>query len=443
MTDLMSIGASGLRAYRDALGTTSDNIANAQSPGYVRRTLQLSDAPAGGDVRFYSGSTTPGGVMVGGVQRSVDQWLVEDARSSAGGAERSAARLAWLQAGERGIDDGAAGVGQSLTGMFNAADTLASDPASTANRQAFLQSVATTVDAFQRTAGQLASVGSGITTAAQAGVDQVNRDVAALQRVNDGLLRARPGSTGQASLMDERDRLLDSLSGALPVTVSFNDQGAASVRVGGSGGPVLLDGSSVGQLAVSVAAGGTIGFSVSGTAIAPASGSLSGLASAAATVAAQRTSLDQLAGQFASEVNAAHQKGTDANGAAGGALVSFGGTADTLTAVALTADQVAAADSSGDNGNMLAFGSLRGANGTEQGWAQMVSSQAQAVAAAKAEDAAASTRRDGANAARSELTSVDLDHEAAELLRFQQAYEGSARVIQVARETFQSILSAF
>jgi flagellar hook assembly protein FlgD len=72
-----------------------------------------------------------------------------------------------------------------------------------------------------------------------------------------------------------------------------------------------------------------------------------------------------------------------------------------------------------------------------------ISSQAQAAAAARAQDAAATTRREGAFAARDSVSEVDLDHEAAELLRFQQAYEGAARIIQVARETMQSILSVF
>ena len=46
----------------------------------------------------------------------------------------------------------------------------------------------------------------------------------------------------------------------------------------------------------------------------------------------------------------------------------------------------------------------------------------------------------GAVAARDAVSAVDLDAEAVELLRFQQAYQASARVIQVARETMQSIL---
>ena len=442
MTDLMSIGASGLRAYRDALGTTSDNIANAQTAGYVRRTTRLAESAGSGDMPLYRAQTSPGGVLVDGVQRSVDEWLVEDSRTSIGSAERASARLQWLQAGERALDDGENGVGQSLTAMFNAADTLAADPTNTAWRLSFLQSVGNAVDAFRATAAELQSVSGGIATAASAGVDQANSDVAALQRVNEALLRSRDGSTNQASLMDERDRLLDSLSGALPVSITLDAHGAATVRVIGSSGPALLDGPSIAQLGVTAAPGGTLSLTLAGGMIAPSSGSLSGLAAAASTISDERSALDQLASQFATQLNTAHQAGKDLNGNPGGPLVSFGGTAASLAAMSLAPGDVAAADAVSDNGNLLSFAALRGAGGTEQGWAQMVSAHAQSVSAAKAQDSAASTRRDGALSARAELSGVDLDHEAAELLRFQQAYEGSARVIQVARETFQSILQA-
>jgi flagellar hook-associated protein 1 FlgK len=270
----------------------------------------------------------------------------------------------------------------------------------------------------------------------------VNSDVAALQRVNQGLLRARDGSTNQASLMDERDQLLDSLSGSLPISVTMDAHGAATVKVGSSNGPVLLDSGTTGNLALTVASDGNLSLNVSGTAIAPTTGSLSGLTAAAATIADHRSNLDQLAAQFASDINGANAAGTDANGNPGGPLVSFGGTADSLNAIALTPDKVAAADASSDNGNMLAFSNLRGPTGTEQGWNQLVGANAQTVAAATAENSAASTRHDGAMAARDAVSGVDLDHESADLLRFQQAYEGSARVIQVAKETFQSILNA-
>ena len=53
---------------------------------------------------------------------------------------------------------------------------------------------------------------------------------------------------------------------------------------------------------------------------------------------------------------------------------------------------------------------------------------------------AQSAMRNSAIAERTAATGVNIDEEAVDLIRFQQAYQASTRVIQVARETLQSIL---
>lgn len=443
MTDLLSIGASGLRAYRDALGTTSDNIANAQTAGYVRRTVRLEEAVGGGSSPMYVASVAPGGVLVDGIQRSIDQWLVEDSRVSISNADRSGSRLTWLGATERALNEGPYGVGSATTSVFNSADSLAADPSNLSARMAFIEAVATAAGTFRGTAEKLNSVASGIADAAAANINQVNSDVAALNRVNEGLLRAREGSTSHASLLDERDRLLDSLAGALPIKVSYNAQGAAAVSVSTSSGSLqLLNGPLSSNLSVAAGPDGRLTFALGGTQFESGSGSLAGLRAAADTNAEKREQLDQLASQFANELNSAHQSGYDSNGNPGQPLLSFSGSALSLVAAALSPSQIAAAGASSDNANVLAMSGLRGMGGVEQGWTQLAAVHAQAVASATAENSAASSRREGALQARGELSGVDLDREAAELLRFQQAYEASARVIQVAREAFQSILNA-
>jgi len=47
-----------------------------------------------------------------------------------------------------------------------------------------------------------------------------------------------------------------------------------------------------------------------------------------------------------------------------------------------------------------------------------------------------------AEAAKSEVSGVNLDEEAADLLRFQQAYQAAAQVINVANSLFDSLLNA-
>ena len=61
MTDLLGIGYSGLKAYSRALSTVGDNIANAQTPGYARRRLEMMEPVSGSDSLFYRGSVNPAG----------------------------------------------------------------------------------------------------------------------------------------------------------------------------------------------------------------------------------------------------------------------------------------------------------------------------------------------------------------------------------------------
>src|SRR3546814_5311193 len=138
--------------------------------------------------------------------------------------------------------------------------------------------------------------------------------------------------------------------------------------------------------------------------------------------------------EFAGQLNAAHQAGFDAAGNAGAAVFTCAAAA-TLTVAALTPDQVAAADATSSNGNMLGFGAMRGADDPESLWSGHLAAQAQTTASARAQNAAATTRADAAAAARAEVSEIDLDREAGDLLRFQQAYSAAARTIPVARET--------
>jgi len=440
MSDLLGIGYSGLKAYSRALATVGDNIANAQTPGYARRRLEMMEAVGGGNSIFYRGNTNPGGVDIRGLDRSVDQWLIEDSRITSGDAERSATKLSWLDKVEGALSDETNGIKTGLTRLYTTADQLTADPSNRTLRAQFLQSVDDIASGFRTAANQLDKMGEGIEGAATSAVDQFNADLNALEQINIGLRKSRPGSTNEASLLDERDRLLDKLSSHAGVSATFDNNGAVTLRAAGSG-DLLVGGGVVNPISVTAAPDGRLSYSVGGSPLAISTGSLAGLAEGANHVADQRVVLDTLATDFASQINAAHQAGTDATGNPGQPLFT-GTSAATLTATALTPDQVAAADASGSNGNMLALGAMRGANDPEARWSGHMATQAQTVASARAQDAAAATRADAAAAARDGVSQVDLDTEAAELLRFQQAYSAAARTIQVARETMQTLLSS-
>ena len=76
----------------------------------------------------------------------------------------------------------------------------------------------------------------------------------------------------------------------------------------------------------------------------------------------------------------------------------------------------------------------------QAGWTALIATHGNLLAATKSENTTAQSRSDQAVAAREAVSGVDLDMEAADLLRIQQAYSASAKILQVAKETIDSIL---
>src|SRR3546814_8711176 len=80
MSDLLSIGASGTNAYRAALAAISENISNADTPNYARRSIRMSESAVSTSTSaYYSPGANFGGVEIAGVVRATDPYL--DARS--------------------------------------------------------------------------------------------------------------------------------------------------------------------------------------------------------------------------------------------------------------------------------------------------------------------------------------------------------------------------
>jgi flagellar hook-associated protein 1 FlgK len=72
----------------------------------------------------------------------------------------------------------------------------------------------------------------------------------------------------------------------------------------------------------------------------------------------------------------------------------------------------------------------------------MVAAISVPLAETRVREEAARGNRDAAAEAVAAAAGVDLNREAADMLRFQQAYQANARLIQTARETFEAILNS-
>ncbi len=436
---MMSIAASGVRAYQGALTTVSENIANVATPGYSRRASNVSEVVAPG-----VGSGL--GVHVNGVSRAADPYRAADVRRAGADLARTTTGVQWLSRIESALGD--AQLGQRLTSFFGAVTTLAADPSAIAPRAAMLESAKGVAQAFTATGSRTDGLIEELDATAIDAARQLSSLADGLARINDNLARVDPGSDAAANLADQRDRALEQMSAIADVNVTIDSFGRAAVRVGGNTGPFLVNGTQPGSVSYARDQNGGVVFTLTSNSQASTFGATGGALGGIADVASRLTDTRQLLGviatDFVTQVNTVQGQGRDLDGVPGTALFSQAA-GDPLQVGVATDDprKIAAAAVGGgtrDNGNLALLTALRTSGNYEGRATDLAADNASALSARRTVAEAQEAIHASAVTARDAASGVNLDSEAVDLMRFQQAYQASSRVIQIARETLQSIL---
>lgn len=442
-SDLLSIGASGARAARAALDVTAQNIANAATEGYVRRSTALQEVARASGVGN-AGDISLSGVRVSGVIRAADLYRAAEVRRTAGDAARAGTELQELENLESAIER--SGLFDAVAGFEASLHAVAAYPVEPGLRAAVLSGAERVAGAFAIAADSLTAAGDNSRALAQADVDRFNASAGELARINAALPRAGQGSAEAAHLADQRDRLLADMADKADIAVAIDPAGRARVTMGGAAGLVLVDGNVAQSLAMATAADGTIGFSLGGAQLGLTAGSLAGRAQALDRTAAEVLRLDTLANDMAGQVNAVQLAGVALDGSPGQPMFSGNGAANLRLALASGDDLATAPAGAGaasrDPANVRAMIAALGNGGanTAGGVNTQLLDLSSAIAARKVTGEALTAIAGSARMALDRYSGVDLDREATELIRFQQAFQASGRVMQVASDLFDTMI---
>jgi flagellar hook-associated protein 1 FlgK len=442
-SDLYGIGVSGARAYQAAMGAIANNIANTDTPGYSRRIIELKESPAGsGTTIFYRSGMAYGGAVIGKVVRFSDDYLDTAARNTGNMLANADQRARWMSDIQTALNDGSLGVGQRMTAMFSSVERLASNPTDTTLRTNVLFAFEQVNTAFKQSRTELLAIKDGVGQAAKNEVATLNDALQQLADANEGLRRSPDGTAAHVALLDSRDQALSVITKRLNVSIEYGANDAATVSYGSD---ILVENVAAKSMSVAQAADGTLTYAIEGTPVAsPTGGSLAGLSISATTTRDRIASLDSLAAQYVTDINNWHAGGRTAAGANGGPMLSIGADAGTLDVLITDPAAIAGAAPGGAaNGNLIAINTIRGTGSVEDKWVGMISTHGNIVQATLAEQNAASSRDTMAQAARADVSGINLDREAADLLRYQQAYQACARIIQVANQVMDSLFQAF
>lgn len=439
--DILQIGKTGALAARSALEVTAQNIANASNPEYTRRSLALSEVVGTGSVRFFT-DTAYAGTRVDRVLRTASTFLQEQARLSSSDLARAEAGLEGIIGAESAIEQ--SGIFPAIVEFEAALAQLQADPFSGSLRAAALESARSLAETIRLGDQGLNRSADLVANAAAADVGSLNLAAGELARINAAIARSQPGTAGHAALLDRRDAQLSVMARASGITVNYGADGTASVRLGDAGGPLLVDTVTTQTLAMTVNGDGTIALSIGGLAFDPLAGSLAGRIEAAISLRDTATGLDGLAAMVITLVNDAQANGTALDGSAGQPIFS-GSTAADIAVVLADGAGIAAAPAgapagSRDGGNLAQLRNALAVNGPAARADSILSALANAV---QSRTIARDTLQVIAVNAQSSLqaeTGIDLDEEAANLVRFQQAFQASGRIMQVASDIFDTIL---
>ncbi|WP_374571785.1 flagellar hook-associated protein FlgK [Phenylobacterium sp.] len=219
----MKTATSGLVAAQTALRTVSDNIANVNTPGYVRKAVDQSQLVVDGRGM---------GVAINGIKRVTDQYLQLASLTASSDASRWDITAQYLDNAQSlfGDPSGDNFFFSRLDDIWSAFSTAADDPSSSLARG---QSVAAMQD-FLSEAGrindQLSELGRTVDSQITADVSRINDLLTQINNLNTDISRAKLVNADGSGAENIQSNLIDELSTLMNVQVSQRDEGGVTVR---------------------------------------------------------------------------------------------------------------------------------------------------------------------------------------------------------------------
>jgi flagellar hook-associated protein 1 FlgK len=433
----MQTSLRGLIAQQRMLDTTGHNIANASTLGYSRQEALLSASLAQQvTVSGSSGATGAhigSGVDVQGFRRVRDTFLDAQYRAQNTNVSDWKARAEGLDSAELSLNEPSdTGINGQLTKFWQAWSDLSKSPDNEAAKQALVQKAGALTDSIYSVRSQMAAAQSAATgqyddIAGPGGaVEKISTELAGL---NKTISQSLVNGDAPNDLMDRRDLLIDQLSQYGQVSVEQLDTGSTNVSfVDGTSGttyPIVTD--QTANWAGPPAGGWSPGGQMGG---------LLAIGKPGGTIDGYLNSIDSFASSLATSVNNAY----------GGTFFDTGTPAGSTIAVAAPIQAAPASirsgtGASGSSDIALAVSKLSGDPTVDGAYKAFVAKVGGDLNESTRMQANAQVLADSVENRRQSVAGVSMDEEMSNLVRFQRAYQASARAMSTMDEMLDVLIN--
>jgi|HubBroStandDraft_6_1064221.scaffolds.fasta_scaffold04378_8 flagellar hook-associated protein 1 FlgK len=447
----LAIALSGLTAEQGALEATSNNVANVNTPGYSREVPVLATS----DPIVVSPLTLGSGVNLETIESVRDSILESQIQQETQTQGKLSSLVSQLSQTQTSFTITTGNIGTAISNFFDSINQLSTSPADLSLRQGVLTAAGNLATAFNVAANNLTAQRTNLNQSVQQIVGQVNQLTTQIAQLNGQISNIENAGESAGTFIDQRTQLIDQLSSLVDVSVIPSNN---TLTLTTASGTALVAGQQSFQLSTGLDSSGvqhilSEGSDITATLI---SGQLGGVLEARdQQIPGIQTQLDALASGLANAVNGVQTSGYALNGnpSTGDNLfspppASGTGSAASLS-VAITDPALIAASSdgtSGSNGNAETIYALRnqtvvdGQSPTDY-YSGIVFNVGNAVANSTAAQTASSLVLQQLNDQRASISGVSLDEEAANMMRYQQAYAASAQIVTAINTMMQDVIN--
>lgn len=444
----LATALSGLIAAQGALSATTNNVANANTPGYSREqaVLVASDPVVVDPLTFGTG------VSLQNIESVRDPILESQIQQQTQSQGQFSTLSSALQQTQVNFSTGSGDIGTSISNFFDSLNQLATNPSNLSLRQGVLTAAGNLATSFNATANSLTQQQSSLDLNVVQQVGQINQLTQQIAQLNAQVSSLQNVGENAGTFIDQRQQAIDQLSSLVDVSVIPSDNTLTLITANGA---PLVTGQQSFQLQTQATRSGLHDVYSQGKDITSqiTSGQLGGTIQARDQEIPQTASqLDTLAAGLANAVNTVQAGGFDLNGNAGTNLftpppASGVGAAANLS-VAITDPALVAASSdgtAGSNGNAQAMYALNGqaiihGQSPTDYYSGIVFDLGNNVSDASAQQSASALVLQQLNDQRASVSGVSLDEEAANMVQYQDAYSASAQVITTINDMMYAVI---
>jgi len=240
---VLQAGTQALLAQQKGIEVTGHNIANVNTPGYSRQTVNMqANAPT-----MTSQGLVGTGVTAKDSKRVYDGFVGAQIDNENEGMGRWDAQKTALERVEIILDESSdSGLNKTMGEFWNAWQDLTNNPSGNVERVALLGNAETLAFEFQATYNNFSPLQADLDVSIATTVDEINVKAAEIANLNLKIIEAEGGGSHANDFRDARDLAVKELS--LMVDVIINEENSGSMNVSLSDGSSLVNGSNTSTL---------------------------------------------------------------------------------------------------------------------------------------------------------------------------------------------------